>query len=127
MSYSITLDERYGGTHLSSAPGARDAPYSLQTPYILAAGFYNAGYGYLAQNIYLADKDTYSLGLLSPGRYNIFASWETWDYGAATWYSSPVVEVVDAKGNIIANSNFGTVSFNVNSTDTYFVSTIGNT
>ena len=45
MAYTSTVDERYGGTFLSSGAGARDAPYSLATGYVLAQGIAAAGYG----------------------------------------------------------------------------------
>ena len=44
MAYISTVDERYGGTFLSSVAGARDAPYSLAAGYVLAQGIAAAGY-----------------------------------------------------------------------------------
>ena len=44
MAYISTYDERSYGTGIASSAGARDAPYSLATTYVLAAGSANAGY-----------------------------------------------------------------------------------
>ncbi len=126
MAYISTYDERYYGSFISKNAGLYDAPYSLSTQFVLAEGYSKIAYGATIPILGVADKDTYSLGNLIPGIYTVKASNYTWDYFSnGYWFSSPSVEVANSLGTTIANGYFGTSSFTVYTTGTYYVTVVG--
>ena len=126
MAYISTTDERYGGTYLSSSAGARDAPYSLAAGYVLAQGIAAAGYGATIPASFLADKDAYSLGILAPGRYTVTVSGFNWDYSNSIYgISTPSLEILNSIGSLLYSSYFGTYSFSVYESSTYYAAAIG--
>ncbi len=128
MAYAYTVDERYGGTYSSSYAGYRDAPNSTSTAYVLAPGYYNAAYGALIPGFYSADQDAYSMGVLSPGKYTVYAGGYNWDYGNAIYGGGVnTVGVYDTFSNLIGSSYLGAVSFEVYTTSTFIVSLSGYT
>ena len=95
MAYISTADERYGGTYISSTAGSRDAPSGINAYYVLAQGIAYTGYGATIPYSYTADIDTYSLGILAPGKYTVRASGNNWDYTNSIYgYSTPTVDVL---------------------------------
>ena len=126
MSYWLTtIDERYGGYDTQNPINYYDAPSYINDIYVLASNSY--GYGYLGANAYAVpsnDTDVYSLGLLYPGTYVVDVDEYRWDF---TDYSSfgfvSEFSVTDSLGIIKGSSysSFNDITFNVTSTDFYYV------
>ena len=128
MAYAITSDERSYGTGIASSAGARDAPYSLAATYWLAAGFANAGYGATIPPNYVLDNDVYSLGSLEPGQYTVKVSGSNWDYSNSIYgNATPSLQVTTSTGTVLGSSIFGSYTFNVDATGTFFAVVIGTT
>ena len=128
MAYISTYDERSYGTGIASSAGAREAPYSLATTYWLAAGSAKAGYGVTLPVSYVADKDAYSLGFLAPGKYTVTVSGSNWDYSNSIYgFSTPSLEVLTTTGTVLGSSIFGSYTFNVDATSTFYAVVIGTT
>ena len=128
MAYINTVDERYGGTLISSIAGARDAPGGINSIYVLAQGIAYTGYGASVSYLGVADIDTYSLGILSPGKYTIKANGWNWDYSNSIFgLNTPTIELLNSAGAVVGTSMWGSYSFNVYQAGTYYVSLTGNT
>ncbi len=125
MSYVNTVDERYGGTYISSAAGYNDAPSILNSIFVLKQdGF---AYGTLTYNNSLLDQDVYSLGILSTGVYKVDVNDQKWDYSQYDSASVASFSVLDSSGNIVSTSygSYADISFTVNSASTYYVKLTG--
>ncbi|MDP4836834.1 MAG: Ig-like domain-containing protein, partial [Burkholderiales bacterium] len=124
MAYLYTIDERYNGGILQFAAGALDAPDTTFTTATLAQGV--SGYGATIPYLFQADRDTYSLGILDPGRYLISASGYNWDFSNSIFgIYTPTVEVYGGLGQFIGSSLFGSYTLDVAQAGSYFVTVVG--
>ena len=89
-------------------------------------GILNTAYGATIPYFYTADTDTYSLGILSPGKYTVKADGWNWDYSNSIYgYSTPTVEVRTSTGYLLGTGYLGSHSFNVTQANTFYVSVVG--
>ena len=124
MAYLYTIDERSGGSGLSYSAGWLDAPYSLATPYQLVEGI--TAYGASIPEFYVPDKDTYSLGVLSPGSYEISARGHNWDWSNTIYgFSIPAIEIHNSYWQTVGSGAFGNYTLDVSQSDTYYVTVVG--
>ena len=90
MAYIATYDERYAGGIYSSPPGYFDASHLRNEYFVIAEN--SPAYGTNSDDFITADIDTYSLGILSPGKYIVDVDDYTWDvlnfdYGSVSKFS----------------------------------------
>lgn len=124
MAWITTVDERTIGASIIYRAGSYDAPYTTSTTYKIAPRAY--AYGALIPISSVADKDAYSLGILSLGTYAAFASGYNWDTTNLTLGSTPTaLNLNDSTGAIIATSSTGVIYFNITQADTYYLSVVG--
>ena len=125
MAYTLTVDERYGGTFISRAAGYYDAPSILNSIYVLKPD--DLAYGTLTYNNSILDQDVYSLGSLSTGYYKIDVNDQTWDFSNYDYGSVASFSVLDGSGNIVDTSYgaYSDINFSAKYAGTYYVKLTG--
>jgi Ca2+-binding RTX toxin-like protein len=125
MAYSSTFDERYAGGLISNDADDYDAYSNLNTTWRLAEG--DVGYGNLTDAYITADRDIYSLGVLSAGHYSIDVDQYSWDFSNLGFGSVSRFELLDSVGATVDTSfsTFSNIDFTVYSSETYYVQIIG--
>ena len=124
MAYLYTIDERYGGSGLTYSAGWLDAPTVWLHRTNWSKGI--TAYGASIPEFYVPDKDTYSLGVLSPGSYEISARGHNWDWSNTIYGSSiPAIEIHNSYGQTVGSGAFGNYTLDVSQSDTYYVTVVG--
>ena len=121
MAYSNTVDERTAGGFYTYSAGYYDTSNLLNDLYVIAAN--DLAYGTLVDDYTTADIDVYSLGILSPGIYEVDVDDHTWDYfnydtGFVSSYS-----ILNSLGYIEAqtSSTLSNLNFTVYAPETYYL------
>lgn len=124
MAFGSTVDERYLGGFLSYNAGEYDALADVNEVLVLAEG--ETGYGALVYQNFARDVDTYGLGLLSPGRYEVTVSDRTWDFSTSDTASVSSFQVLDNFGRVVETALISdTLEFEVEATSTYYMRITG--
>lgn len=125
MAYISTVDERYGGGFLQYDADDLDAPSTLNSTYVLAEN--DVGYGNLSDMYISADRDVYSLGILSTGYYTVDVDEYRWDLSEFGFGSVSEFRVLDSFGFVVDRSfsTYSDITFVVTSPETYYVEIIG--
>ena len=125
MSYSSTVDEKYGGRGSSLSSDDLDASNLLNSTFVLAEG--SIGYGNSTNAYYTADEDVYSLGILATGYYSLDVDDYTWDWGDWDSGSVSTFSLLNSYGAAL-DTKYGTysdITFTVTTPDTYYAKIIG--
>lgn len=124
MAFVSTADERYLGGSLSYTAGEYDAPARLNEVLVLAEG--ETGYGALVYQNFTRDVDTYGLGFLSPGRYEVTVSDRIWDFSTFDTASVSSFEILNSFGGVVETSLYrDTLDFEVETEATYYLRITG--
>ena len=126
MSYANTVDEKSTGFYSFSASAYSDAPFSLDTTYVIAPSSTEAAYGLLTAASGVADQDIYAMGTLYAGTYSISASRWTWFFGTGySNYITPIVYIYNSLAVIVASGLYGTANFTITTPGTYYIDVKG--
>ena len=125
MPYTFTMGEDFGTNYAD----VYDAPYVINHVerhlYVIAEGL--IGYGNLTNRYITADKDVYSLGSLTTGRYVLDVDKYIWDFSSASFGGIASYEIIASNGMTVASSSstYSDLIFTVTSPDTYYAKITG--